>query len=71
MTKQQADHILALSASPHWAALMSYKKERLEALQIEFEWESANVPKIRGQILELRADLTLQAKALEMLEGSE
>ena len=70
MTKQQAEHILTLASRPEWATFIALKRETLEMLHKELEWEDKGVQKIQGQIIEIRADLELQKRAMGLLSRS-
>jgi hypothetical protein len=71
MTKSQAEHIYALTASPYWQAYISFKQDKLDKLHKDLEWEKEdNLKKIQGQIVEIRSDLNLMKTVQAFLESS-
>lgn len=69
MTKQQAEQIYVLVNSQQWQSLLQYKRDRIEALHLELEWQNpANLPFIQGKISELRQDLALHQKVTDFLD---
>jgi hypothetical protein len=69
MTKQQADKIYALTSSTNWQAFEEVLNERLGLLQTELESCNADrLPKIQGNIEQIRFNLNVRTLAEELLE---
>jgi len=70
MTKPQAEQLYILVNSQHWQAMLDYKRDRIEALHLELEWQQPeNVKILQGRIQELRADLALHQKVTDFLDS--
>lgn len=70
MTKQQAEKLIALTSHPGWQAFLEYKQERLDKCHEVLEWaKDGELIKTQGAVLEIREDMGLQKKALDMLNG--
>ena len=69
MTKQEAEQLIKLVASPSWIGFVDYKLSKLEALHKELEVEGSmdRVRKLQGEISQIREDLELKDKILYIM----
>lgn len=61
MTKLQAESLFRLMTHPDWPVFMQYQKDRLEQIRDELEYETNEVKKLQGQVIEIRKTLKLRA----------
>ena len=68
MTPRQAELILQLTNHAGWKAFLEVKREKLDRIHQELEYEGGlNVQKLQGRAVEIREDFALQKKVLSML----
>lgn len=68
MTKPQADILFTLTSQPGWQMYLLWKQETLDKLHKDLEWQKGDeLLKVQGRIIEIRSDLGLNKKALDVL----
>lgn len=61
MTKSQAESLFRLMTYPEWPVFLQYQRDNLEQLRNELEYETNEIKKLQGQVLEIRRTLKLQS----------
>jgi hypothetical protein len=70
MTKNQAESLYIITASPHWQAYIDIKQDKLNALHKQLEWDAPeNMRWLQGQIAQIRMDIELRKRVENYLDG--